>query len=39
MRASPQQKILEEIIAENFPKMGKEIAKQDTQGETPQDTY
>ena len=27
MRASPQQKILEEIIAENFPKMGKEIAK------------
>ena len=27
MRASPQQKILEEIIAENFTKMGKEIAK------------
>ena len=26
MRASPQQKILEEIIAENFPKMVKEIA-------------
>ena len=42
-------KILEEIIAENFPKMGKEIATQVqetqrvpnriTQGETPQDTY
>ena len=43
------EKILEEIIAENFPKMGKEIATQvqETQrvpnrinpSETPQDTY
>ena len=44
-----QEEILEEIIVENFPKMGKEIATQVhetqrvpnriTQGETPQDTY
>ena len=44
-----REKILEEIIVENFPKMGKEIATQiqDTwrvpnriiQGKTPQDTY
>ena len=43
------EKILQEIIVENFPKMGKEIATQiqDTwrvpnriiQGKTPQDTY
>ena len=43
------EKILEEIIVENFPKMGKEIITQvqETQrvpnrinpGETPQDTY
>ena len=42
------EEILEEIIVENFPKMGKEIATQvqetqrvpnRTQGETPQDTY
>ena len=43
------EKILEEIIVENFPKMGKEIATQVqetqkvpnriTQGETPQDIY
>ena len=35
------EKILEEIIVENFPKMGKEIAiqAQETQGEKPQDTY
>ena len=43
------EKILEEIIVENFPKMGKEIIIQVqetqrvqngiTQGETPQDTY
>ena len=43
------EKILEEIIVENFPKMGKEIATQlqetqkvpnrITQGETPQDLY
>ena len=35
------EKILEEIIVENFPKMGKEIAiqVQETQGEKPQDTY
>ena len=35
------EKILEEIVVENFPKMGKEIAiqVQETQGEKPQDTY
>ena len=43
------EKILEEIIVENFPKMGKEIVTQVqetqgvpnriTQGEIPQDTY
>ena len=45
------EKILEEIIVKNFPKMGKEIATQaqetqrvsnrskETQGEIPQDTY
>ena len=43
------EKILEEIIVENFPKMGKEIITQSKkprefqtgkiQGETPQDTY
>ena len=45
------EKILEEIIVENFPKMGKEIITQvqetqrvpntqgETQGETSQDTY
>ena len=43
------EKILEEIIVENFPKMGKEIITQvkklresqtgKTQGETPQSTY
>ena len=43
------EKILEEIIVENFPKMGKEIITQIqetervpnriNQGETPQDTY
>ena len=43
------EKILEEIIVENFPKIGKEIITQVqetqrvpnriTQGETPQDTY
>ena len=35
------EKILEEIIVENFPKMGKEIITQvqETQGKTPQDTY
>ena len=43
------EKILEEIIVENFPKMVKEIATQvqkpresqtgETQGKTPQDTY
>ena len=35
------EKILEEVIVENFPKMGKEIAiqVQETQGEKPQDTY
>ena len=43
------EKILEEIIVENLPKVGKEIATQVqetqrvpnriTQGETPQDTY
>ena len=45
------EKILQEIIVENFHKMGKEIATQaqetqrisnrrkETQGETPQDTY
>ena len=43
------EKILEEIIVENFPKMGKEIAtqiqenqrvpKRISPGETPQDTY
>ena len=42
------EKVLEEIIAENFPKMGKEIAiatqvqeprESQTQGETHQDTY
>ena len=35
------EKILEEIILENFPKMGKEIITQvqETQGKTPQDTY
>ena len=43
------EKILEEIIVENFPKMGKEIAIQfqenqrsqtgKTQDETPQETY
>ena len=43
------EKILEEIIVENFPKMGKEIASRvqetqrvpyrSSQGETPQDTY
>ena len=43
--------MFEEIIVDNFPKMGKEIATQaqetqrisnrrkETQGETPQDTY
>ena len=43
------EKILEEIIVANFPKMGKEIVtqlqetqrvpKRLTQGKTPQDTY
>ena len=43
------EKILEEIIVENIPKMGKEIITQskkpkesqtgETQGKTPQDTY
>ena len=43
------EKLLEEIIVENFPKMGKEIITQvqetqrvpnrRNQGETPQDTY
>ena len=43
------EKLLEEIVAENFPKMGKEIATQVqktqrvpnrlTQGKTPQYTY
>ena len=43
------EKILEEIIVENFPKMGNEIITQvqetqgvpnrKTQGKTPQDTY
>ena len=43
------EKILEDIIAENFPKMGREIITQiqetqrpqtgSTQGKTPQDTY
>ena len=43
------EKILQEIIVQNFPKMGKEIITQvqetqrtqtgQTQGKTPQDTY
>ena len=43
------EKILEEVIVDNFPKMGKEIATQVqetqripnriNQGKTPQDTY
>ena len=48
-RQKDHEKIFEEIIAENFPKMGKEIITQVqetqrvpnriNQGETPQDTY